>query len=160
LHDSGQIDGSVYYVMPYVRGESLRERLRRDERLPVHDALRITREIADALAYAHRQGIVHRDIKPGNVLIQEGHAQVADFGIARAISQATETRFTAKGLSLGTPAYMSPEQATGQDELDGRSDIYSLGCVLYEMLTGELPFNAESVQALLARHISEPPPSV
>jgi TolB-like protein/Tfp pilus assembly protein PilF len=140
LIDSGEADGLLYYVMPYVEGETLRARLTREKQLPLDDALRITAEIADALGYAHSLGLVHRDIKPENILFQAGHAVVSDFGIARALSQAGGEHLTESGLAVGTLAYMSPEQASGSRELDGRSDIYSLGCVLYEMLAGEPPF--------------------
>jgi tetratricopeptide (TPR) repeat protein len=155
VHDSGESDGVLYYVMPFVEGESLRDRLRREPRLPVDEALTITREIADALAYAHRHGVIHRDIKPANVLILSGHAIVADFGVARAITVASDDRMTSAGLIVGTPIYMSPEQAAGE-EIDGRSDIYSLGCVAYEMLTGAPPFLGSSPQAVVARHVSSP----
>ena len=155
VHDSGETDGLLYYVMPFVQGESLRDRLRREPRLPVEDALTITREIADALAYAHRLGVVHRDIKPANVLLQEGHAVVADFGVARAISVASDDRVTSVGLIVGTPVYMSPEQAAGED-IDGRTDIYALGCVAYEMLTGAPPFMGATPQEVVARHVSAP----
>ena len=138
LHDSGNADGLLFYVMPFVRGESLRDRLEREGQLPLVDALTIAREVADALDYAHRAGVVHRDIKPENILLQEGHAVVSDFGIARAIS-AAEARVTAVGTTVGTPDYMSPEQGEGKGPLDGRSDIYSLGCVLFEMLAGLPP---------------------
>ncbi len=131
LHDSGSADGLLYYVMPYIEGESLRDRLARDGPLPVPEVLRIAAEVADALDYAHSHGVVHRDIKPGNILLSGGHAVVADFGIALALSQASET-LTATGGALGTPAYMSPEQARGTD-VDGRTDVYALGCVVYEM---------------------------
>jgi serine/threonine-protein kinase len=160
LYDSGEADGFLYYVMPYVEGESLREQLRREGQLPIEAAVQITRQVADALDYAHRQGIVHRDVKPENVLLEEGEPVVADFGIARAISAAGGARFTKTGLSIGTPQYMSPEQALADESLDARTDIYALGCVLYEMLTGEPPFTATSAQAVIARHISEPPPSL
>ena len=159
LYDSGEVEGFVYYVMPYVEGESLRERLERDRQLVIEDALTIAREVADALSYAHAQGVVHRDIKPENILISAGHAVLADFGIARAISEAGDERLTGTGLVLGSPEYMSPEQATGQT-IDGRADIYALGCVLYEMLSGEPPFIGRTPQAILARRVTEPPPSV
>src|ERR1041384_840456 len=139
LHESGDADGCLYYVMPFVPGESLRDRLVRAGQLPLDEALTITREVADALAYAHAAGIVHRDIKPENILLLAGHATVSDFGIARAISAAGSRRMTSQGIAVGTPDYMSPEQATAGDEIDGRSDIYSLGCVLFEMLTGQPP---------------------
>src|SRR5689334_8539345 len=154
-HDSGEAEGLLYYVMPFVEGESLRDRLRREPRLPVDEALVIAREIADALAYAHQLGVIHRHIKPANVLIQAGHAVVADFGVARAITAASDDRMTSAGLIVGTPIYMSPEQGAGE-ELDGRADIYSLGCVAYEMLTGAPPFLGSSPQVIVARHVSAP----
>ena len=158
LYDSGEAEGLLYYVMPFVEGESLRERLERETQLPLADALQITREVADALSYAHSHEVVHRDIKPENILLESGHAIVADFGIARAITAAGGDRLTETGLVIGTPAYMSPEQATGERTLDGRSDVYSLGCVLYEMLTGELPFPGPTAQAMLARRLTDPVP--
>jgi tetratricopeptide (TPR) repeat protein len=150
----------LYYTMPFVEGESLRGRLEREKQLPLDDALQITREVADALGYAHSLGLVHRDVKPENILFQAGHALVADFGIARAVSAAGGARLTETGLAIGTPAYMSPEQAAGSHDLDGRSDLYSLGCVLYEMLTGETPYTGPSAQAILAKKLSEPLPRV
>ncbi|MDO8666603.1 MAG: serine/threonine-protein kinase, partial [Gemmatimonadales bacterium] len=140
LFDSGEADGLVYYVMPYVEGESLRDRLTREKQLPVEDAVRIAREVADALEYAHQQGVVHRDIKPENILLHGGHAMVADFGIALAVSSVGGTRMTETGMSLGTPHYMAPEQAMGEREITPKADVYALGCVLYEMLTAEPPF--------------------
>ncbi len=154
LHDSEKADGLLFYVMPYVAGESLRDRLSRDRQLPVEDAVRIAGEVADALAFAHEHNVVHRDIKPENILLQSGHAVVADFGVARAITEAGEDRITAAGLAVGTPAYMSPEQASDEVELDGRSDLYSLGCVLYEMLTGEPPFTGPSAEHVIRKHMS------
>ena len=148
----------LYYVMPYVAGESLRQRLEREKELPLDDTLRIARQVLAALGYAHAQGIVHRDIKPENILLQGDQAMVADFGIARAVSTAGGERLTSTGLALGTPAYMSPEQAAGEDHLDGRSDLYSLGCVLYEMLAGEGPFTGRTPQIILAKRLSEPVP--
>jgi len=139
VYDSGTTDGVLFYVMPYVEGETLRHRLDREKQLPIPDALRIACEVADALSSAHDHGIVHRDIKPENILLEEGHAVVADFGIARAVTQAGGEKLTETGLAIGTPAYMSLEQATGED-VDARSDIYSLACVLYEMLAGDPPF--------------------
>jgi serine/threonine protein kinase len=158
VHDSGEAAELLYYVMPYVEGESLRSRLIREGALPMDDALRIAREVADALSYAHSRGVVHRDIKPGNILLVGGHAVVADFGIATAtdIGMDDET-LTSPGLVIGTPAYMSPEQARGEPMVDGRSDLYSLGCVLYEMLTGRPPFTGPSAQAVLARHSHDAP---
>ena len=156
LYDSGEADGFLYYVMPFVDGESLRDRLAREKQLPVEDALQIAREVADALSCAHGRGIVHRDIKPENILLEHGHAVVADFGIARAIGQAAEAALTETGLAIGTPAYMSPEQATGSTDLDGRCDLYALGCVLYEMLAGEPPFGGATPVAILARKAVEP----
>jgi len=150
----------LFYTMPYVQGESLRDRLKREKQLPVEEALRITREVADALDYAHRQGIIHRDIKPENILLEGGHALVADFGIARAVSATESQKLTETGLAIGTPGYMSPEQATATKELDGRTDIYSLGCVLYEMLVGEVPFHGPTPQAILARKLNEPLPRI
>ena len=160
LLDSGQADGLLYYVMPYVAGESLRDRLNREKQLPLDDALRIVREVADALGFAHSHGVVHRDIKPSNVLLSDGHAVVADFGIARAISAAGGEQLTDSGVAIGTPAYMSPEQGTGEVELDGRTDIYSLGCTLFEMLVGEPPFTGPTAQAIIARHVSQRPQSI
>jgi serine/threonine-protein kinase len=140
LFDSGEAEGLVFYVMPYVEGESLRDRLTREQQLPVEDAVRIACEVADALDYAHRHGVIHRDIKPENILLHDGRVQVADFGIALAVSSAgAGTRLTETGMSLGTPHYMSPEQAMGQREITAKSDVYALGCVLYEMLSGEPP---------------------
>jgi serine/threonine protein kinase/tetratricopeptide (TPR) repeat protein len=161
VFDSGEADGFLYYVMPYVVGESVRARMTREGQLPVDDAVDIASEVANALAYAHAKGIVHRDIKPENILLEEGHAIVADFGIARAISAAASSiddSLTAVGLALGTPLYMSPEQASGQARLDGRADIYSLGCVLYEMLAGEPPFRGHTPQAVAAQHAQDSPP--
>jgi len=158
LHDSGDVAGFLYYVMPFVEGESLRSRLDRERQLPLAEALQITREVADALGYAHSHDVVHRDIKPDNILLSSGHALVADFGIARAISAAGGDRVTATGIAVGTPGYMSPEQAAGEQQLDGRSDLYSLACVLYEMLAGEPPFTGPTVQAVLARHSLDPVP--
>ncbi len=157
LLDSGDADGLLFYVMPYVAGETLRVRLERERQLPIDDALRIAREVADALGAAHALGIVHRDIKPENILLQGGHALVADFGIALAVQQAGGARMTQTGLSLGTPQYMSPEQAMGERTIDARADIYALGTVTYEMLTGEPPFTGTSVQAIVSRVITEEP---
>jgi tetratricopeptide (TPR) repeat protein len=159
LHDSGEIDGLLFYVMPYVEGESLRERLARDGSLPLEEALGIAREVADALAYAHARNVVHRDIKPGNVLLQAGHAVVADFGVARAISAAADERVTGTGLVVGTPVYMSPEQASGEP-IDGRTDVYALGCMTYEMLAGQPPFVGATPQQVIARHLAESPPAL
>ena len=140
LHDSGDADGFLFYVMPFISGESLRDRIKRERQLPIGDSLTIALEVADGLGYAHVQGVIHRDIKPGNILLSGGHAVIADFGIAQAVSAVEGERLTETGLSVGTPAYMSPEQTTGDRPLDGRSDIYALGCVLYEMLVGDPPF--------------------
>jgi serine/threonine protein kinase/Tfp pilus assembly protein PilF len=158
LHDSGDADGLLYYVMPFVDGETLRDRLKREKRLPVRDAVHITREVADALGYAHASGIIHRDIKPENILLSQGHAVVADFGIASAVDVARDEHITATGTSLGTPAYMSPEQAMGEP-VDSRADVWALGCVLYEMLSGEPPFGREARMAL-SRSMTGPPTSI
>src|SRR5438046_7945412 len=144
LLDSGEADGLLYYVMPYVSGETLRTRLERERQLPIHDAVRIASEVADALGAAHALGIIHRDIKPENILLQGGHALVADFGIALAVQSAGGARMKQTGLSLGTPQYMAPEQAMGEKALDARADVYALGCVTYEMLVGEPPFTGAS----------------
>ncbi len=160
LLDSGAADGLLYYVMPYVRGETLRARLERERQLPLDDALRIAREVAGALEHAHKQGIIHRDIKPENILLQDGAAVVADFGIALAVQSAGGARMTQTGLSLGTPQYMSPEQATGERIVDARSDVYALGAVTYEMLAGEPPFTGPTVQAVVARLLSDTPRSI
>jgi Tfp pilus assembly protein PilF len=158
VHDSGDADGLLYYVMPYVEGETLRDRLKREKQLPVRDAVHIAREVADALGYAHASGIVHRDIKPDNILLSSGHAVVADFGIASAVDLARDEQITATGTSLGTPAYMSPEQAMGE-KVDARADVWALGCVLYEMLAGEPPFGREA-RMVLSRSLTAPPPSI
>ena len=155
--DSGGADGLLYYVMPLVTGETLRARLEREKQLPIDDAVSIAREVADALGYAHSLGVIHRDIKPENILLQNGHALVADFGIALAVQSAGGARMTQTGLSLGTPQYMSPEQAMGERTIDARSDVYALGAVTYEMLIGEPPFTGPSVQAIVARIMSEEP---
>jgi serine/threonine-protein kinase len=159
LYDSGDAGGVLYYVMPFVEGESLRGRLNREQQLPLYDAVRITREAAEGLAYAHEHGVVHRDIKPENILLQNNHALVADFGIARAVDAAGE-KLTQTGMAVGTPHYMSPEQALGSDHADGRSDIYSLGCVLYELLAGQPPFDGPNSRAIMARHSMEQVPSL
>ncbi len=160
LHDSGQAGDLLYYVMPYVEGESLRQRLTREKQLPVEDALQIARNVAMALDYAHRHRVVHRDIKPENVMLHEGEALVTDFGIAKAISVAGGESLTQTGMAVGTAAYMSPEQAAGEAEPEGRSDVYSLGCMLYEMLAGAAPFTGPTVQAVMARRFTEPVPSL
>jgi hypothetical protein len=157
----GQREGGaefLFYVMPYVEGESLRARLEREQQLPLEEALQLTREVAEALSYAHSHGVIHRDIKPENILLESGHALVADFGIAKAVTEAGGERLTGTGISVGTPAYMSPEQASGTEHLDGRSDLYSLGCVLYEMLAGHPPFTGATAHELLARHATDPVP--
>jgi len=156
LHDSGEANGLLFYIMPYVEGESLRQRLNREKQLPVEEAIRITQDVAGALDHAHRHSLIHRDIKPGNILLEEGHAVVTDFGVARAISDAGTGKVTATGMALGTPAYMSPEQAAGE-EVDERSDLYALGCVLYEMLAGEPPLTGATPQMIQARRMSETP---
>ena len=158
LHDSGNASGLLYYVMPYVAGESLRDRLAREGELPVAEAVRVARAVATALGAAHRRGIVHRDIKPENILLADGEPVVADFGIARAITESASDRLTSTGLAVGTPAYMSPEQASAEPRLDGRTDLYSLGAVLYEMLAGEPPFRGRTAEAITARKLTEAPP--
>jgi serine/threonine-protein kinase len=172
VFDSGAVrrpDGGtdiLWFTMPFIDGESLRDRLNRERQLPLEDALRIAREAADALEYAHREGIIHRDIKPENILLTGSrtrdrgdgwHALVSDFGIARALAGAGDERLTETGLTLGTPAYMSPEQAAGDRTLDARTDVYSLGTVIYEMLAGEPPFSAPTTQAMIARRFTESP---
>src|SRR5215204_6588134 len=156
LIDSGEANGLLYYVLPYVRGESLRDKLDREHQLSIEEALTITKQVASALDYAHRQGLVHRDIKPENILLQEGEAMLADFGIALAVKESGGSRLTETGLSLGTPHYMSPEQATGDRNVDARSDLYSLASVLYEMLVGEPPITGKTVQAVIAKLLTEP----
>lgn len=167
LHDSGEADGLLFYVMPYLEGESLRDRLKRERQLPVAEALRIVREVAEALSYAHRLGVIHRDIKPENILLAADHGLVTDFGVAKALEPAgpehdagagSAERITDTGFVVGTPAYMSPEQARGDSSLDGRSDLYSLACVAYELLGGEPPFSGPSPQAVVARHSQDPVP--
>jgi len=157
VHDSGAVDGLLFYVMPAMEGQSLRDRLNRERMLPLDEALRLTREVASALDYAHRHEVVHRDIKPENILLNEGAAMVADFGIGKALS-AVGGSLTQTGLALGTPAYMSPEQASGEESVDGRSDLYSLACVLYEMLTGEQPFTGATAQAVITKRFVSPIP--
>ena len=158
VHDSGDSNGLLYYVMPYVEGESLRDRVARETQLPLDEALRITREVAGALAYAHSHDVVHRDIKPENILLSDGHALVSDFGIARAMSSASGDTLTQAGLAVGTPAYMSPEQAAAEDKVDGRTDVYALGCVLYELLSGHPPFLGSTPHEIIARHTLDPVP--
>jgi tRNA A-37 threonylcarbamoyl transferase component Bud32 len=157
LFDSGSADGRLFCVLSYVDGESLRARLNREKQLPIEEAVRIAREVASALEYAHRHGVIHRDIKPENILLQDGTALVADFGIALALREAGGTRLTGTGLTMGTPQYMSPEQATADRQLDARSDVYSLAAVLYEMLTGEPPYTGPTAQAVIAKLLTEPP---
>src|SRR5690348_749309 len=160
LFDSGTADGFLYYVMPYIEGETLRDKLNRETQLGIDEAVRITKEVADALDYAHRHGVIHRDIKPENILLHDGRPMVADFGIALALSAAAGGRMTETGLSLGTPHYMSPEQATAEKDLTNRSDIYSLGAVLYEMLTGNPPHVGASAQQIIMRIVTEDAPLV
>ncbi|MBM4188916.1 MAG: serine/threonine protein kinase [Gemmatimonadetes bacterium] len=156
LFDSGEAGGFLFYVMPYIQGETIRDRLTRESQFGVDDAVRIAREVADALDYAHRHGVIHRDIKPENILLHDGRAMVMDFGIALAVSAAAGGRMTETGMSLGTPHYMSPEQATADKAITGRSDIYSLASVLYEMLTGEPPHLGGSAQQIIMKIIAEP----
>ena len=160
LIDSGEVQGSAYYVMPFVDGESLRDRLTREKQLPIPEATRIATEVASALDYAHRHGVIHRDIKPENILLHDDTALVADFGIALAVSSAGGTRMTETGLSLGTPHYMSPEQSMGEREITARSDVYALGCITYEMLTGDPPFTGSTAQAIVAKVMTEKPASI
>jgi len=160
LIDSGEAGGFLYFVMPYVKGESLRDRISREGQLPLDDALKITREVAAALSYAHGQGVVHRDIKPENILLSAGEAVVADFGVAQAVAEAERGRLTQTGMSIGTPAYMSPEQAAGERDLDGRSDQYALACVLYEMLAGQPPFPGVHSETVVRQHLTADPPDV
>ena len=158
VHDSGEAEGLLWYTMPVVDGESLRQRLKREGALPVEEAVRIGRSVAEALDFAHNKGVVHRDIKPENILLFGGEPMIADFGIALAVSAADQERLTLTGLSLGTPAYMSPEQSLGDTRVDRRSDIYSLGCVVYEMLAGEPPYTGPTPQAIVAKRLTGPPP--
>src|SRR5436309_10866086 len=161
LHDSGEAGDLPFYTMPYVEGEeTLRRRLNRERQLSIDDAVAVTCDVAEALGYAHSRGIVHRDIKPENIMFSAGRAVVADFGIARALTAATLEPLTATGVIVGTPTYMSPEQATSLGHLDGRSDIYSLGCVVYEMLTGSVPFTGPTAQAVMARHSVDVAPPI
>jgi serine/threonine-protein kinase len=157
LFDSGEAAGLLFYVMPFVQGESLRDRLKRERQLPVDEAIRIAVAVASALDYAHRHNVIHRDLKPENILLHDGQPLVTDFGIALAITHAGGTRVTQTGLSLGTPQYMSPEQATGDRVIDARTDIYSLAAVLYEMLTGEAPHTGSTVQAIIAKVLTDKP---
>jgi serine/threonine-protein kinase len=160
LYDSDTADGILYYVMPYAESESLYNRLQRERQLPISDALRITRQVASALSYAHERDVLHRDIKPDNILLVAEQAVVADFGLARAILSSGTAKLTQTGVAVGTPTYMSPEQARGSRDLDGRSDIYSLACVTYEMIAGHPPFVAESAQEVRAQHVLDPMPTL
>ena len=155
LFDSGEEDGFLFYVMPFIDGETVREKLDRETQFGIDEAVRITTEVADALDYAHRNNVIHRDIKPENILLHDGRPMVADFGIALALSAAAGGRMTETGMSLGTPHYMSPEQATAEKDLTHRSDIYSLGCVLYEMLAGEPPHTGASAQAIVMKIVTD-----
>ena len=159
LYHSGNAGGVLYYVMPYVEGESLYQRLERERQLPLEAALRITHDVAEALGYAHSRGFLHRDIKPENILLADGRALVADFGLARAIGAADHEKLTETGIMVGTVFYMSPEQLRGQRDLDQRADIYSLGCILYEMLTGEPPYAGRVINQVVTRIVREPIPS-
>ncbi|MDQ3948965.1 MAG: serine/threonine protein kinase, partial [Gemmatimonadota bacterium] len=165
IHAAGARDGLLYYVMPYVPGESLRHRLTRERQLPLNDAVRIVREVADALAYAHHLGVIHRDIKPENVLLAQGHALLADFGIARARAEVRSVsgpdgRLTDSGVVMGTPGYMAPEQVAGDRGVDGRADVYALGVVAYEMLAGTPPFSGPTAQAIITAHLIRTPPEI
>jgi serine/threonine protein kinase len=160
LFDSGRTGESLFFVMPFVEGESLRARLERERQLPLDDAIRIALEVADALHYAHSRGVIHRDIKPENVLLESGHAVVADFGIARATRNAENPALTQTGSSLGTPRYMSPEQAAGEKNVDGRADLYSLACMLFEMLAGQPPFTGPTFERTIYQHLVETPPPI
>ena len=160
LFDSGESAGVLYYVMPFAEGETLRAKLAREHQLPIDEALHIATAVASALDYAHRHGVIHRDLKPENILLHEGEPVVSDFGIALAVRHAAGERITQSGISLGTPQYMSPEQATADRQIDARTDIYSLGAVLYEMLAGEPPHTASTTQAIVARVLTEKPRSV
>jgi serine/threonine-protein kinase len=160
LLDSGQADGLLFYTMPFVEGPTLRRRLEQQRQLPLEEVLRIAREVASALDYAHRRGVVHRDVKPENVLLADGHAMVADFGLARALEAAAGPRLTASGVVLGTPAYLSPEQAAGSQATDGRADQYALGCVVYEMLAGQPPFTGPTAESLVHQHLNVAPRTV
>jgi TolB-like protein/tRNA A-37 threonylcarbamoyl transferase component Bud32 len=157
LYDSGEAAGLMYYVMPFVEGENLQDRLKREKELPIGDAVKILVEVVDALAYAHERGVIHRDIKPANVLLSGRHAVVADFGVAKALSASSNDQLTTVGVALGTPAYMAPEQAMGEADVDERVDIYAVGCLAYEMLTGEPPFMKPTAQAVLSAHVMEVP---
>ncbi|MEE8133923.1 MAG: protein kinase, partial [Gemmatimonadales bacterium] len=159
LIESGEADGILYYVMPFVDGESLAARMEREKQLPLEDSVSIALDVAGALSYAHEQNVIHRDIKPDNILLSGGHAVVMDFGIGRAISAAGGDKLTETGLAVGTPAYMSPEQFSGSGDLDGRTDVYALGCVLYEMLSGEPPYTGVTPQSILAKSLADPVPS-
>src|SRR4029453_1602563 len=160
MYESGEAKGLLYYVMPYVEGETLRDRIKRETQLPVEDALKIAREVAEALACAHEHGITPRDIKPANILLGGGHAMVADFGIARLLSTSPNETLTQTGLAVGTPHYMAPEQAMGDREVDSRADIYAVGALLYEMISGEPPFTGPTPQAIMPRSMTETPRSL
>jgi serine/threonine-protein kinase len=157
LFDSGEADGLLFYIMPYIDGEPLRDHLKRESRLSVAETVRIASEVADGLEYAHQHGVIHRDIKPGNILLSDHHAYITDFGIARALDAAGGEELTRTGIAVGTPAYMSPEQASGEGEVDARSDLYALGCVVHEMLAGEVPFTGPTPRAVIVRQMTEPP---
>jgi serine/threonine-protein kinase len=160
VHDSGEADGLIYYVMPYVEGESLRQRLDRVQRLELEEVIEVVRDVASGLRYAHERDVIHRDIKPENVLLAAGQARVADFGLARALNQAGGTRLTETGIAVGTPEYMSPEQCIGVTHLDARTDVYALGCLTFEMLAGRPPFTGGPVQTILLQQLRHPPPQL
>jgi len=156
LYDSGEADGFLYYVMPYIKGDTLRDRIDKEGELPIAEAVRIIREVTDALSFAHSQGVVHRDIKPDNIMLSGRHAMVMDFGVAKAVSEATgRNQLTTAGMALGTPTYMAPEQATADPHVDHRADIYAVGIMAYELLAGRTPFQGASPQAVLAAHVTE-----